>query len=135
MKRLIGHILTGIKWNAEEVTFSWEGGSAKFMAVGDCCSTTWIDSFDGIGDIIDSPIVRVTFLELPDLVFGRGDDPVCGCRDRRDCAHHDTLSLYGYRIETDTATATLDFRNDSNGYYGGYLEYVETDSEEGILDL
>ena len=124
LKTLIGKTLTKIEWNEGEVTFFWDGGKARFEACGDCCSHTWIDSFEGNEDIIGDEIVKVTELEL-----GGMDNPSaeeCKCKNAdHDADHkygHDSLALYGYRIETNKASATLDFRNDSNGYYGGSLE-------------
>lgn len=34
---------------------------------------------------------------------------------------HTTRAYYGLAITTEHGTATIDYRNDSNGYYGGYL--------------
>ena len=42
-----------------------------------------------------------------------------------DGKHHagvDVVAYYGVKITTEHGRCTIDFRNDSNGYYGGWLE-------------
>ncbi len=34
---------------------------------------------------------------------------------------YDCLQFYGYKITTDKGDATIEFRNSSNGYYGGSI--------------
>ena len=41
--------------------------------------------------------------------------------DLGDQPDHDVMAYYGLGITTEHGTAVVDFRNDSNGYYGGYL--------------
>jgi hypothetical protein len=43
----------------------------------------------------------------------------------------DVVAYYGLKITTETGIAVLDYRNDSNGYYGGSLEVVEEIDHEG----
>lgn len=38
---------------------------------------------------------------------------------RQDC---DCVEYYGLKITTDKGRAVIDYRNNSNGYYGGSLE-------------
>jgi len=51
-------------------------------------------------------------VEMPDL--GNIDTP------HRE--HVDQVEYYGLKITTERGRATIDYRNDSNGYYGGSLE-------------
>ena len=51
-------------------------------------------------------VTNVEEAPMPDL----GDQP-----------DHDVMAYYGLGITTEHGTAVVDFRNDSNGYYGGYL--------------
>ena len=43
---------------------------------------------------------------------------------------HDTVAYYGVKITTTRGIAVIDFRNDSNGYYGGDYRLVEEDDDE-----
>jgi len=131
---LKGKILTKINWDGDSVSFHWKDGSARFDVFGDCCSVTWIDSFDGVEDLVGKEILHVQDLTLPEMnrTYNDNGDPVpvgCGCKNKDHCNpadeyNHDSLALYGYRFDTLTSSATLDFRNDSNGYYGGSLDYA-----------
>jgi len=59
-------------------------------------------------------VMKVENLEMPNL-------------GNVDGVHHkgvDEVSYYGVKITTDAGRCTIDFRNDSNGYYGGWLEVV-----------
>lgn len=35
----------------------------------------------------------------------------------------EVVAYYGFKIETVKGTCTIDYRNESNGYYGGSLEW------------
>ena len=51
-------------------------------------------------------VTNVEAVDVPDL----GDLP-----------DHDVMKYYGLGVTTEHGQAIIDFRNDSNGYYGGYL--------------
>lgn len=130
LKDLEGKTLTRIDWDRDKdvITFAWDGGQERYGVEGDCCSTSWFDSFEGAADIIGSPIVKVTELDLPDLETDAEDRPICTCKNcNAEYGHGARVAVYGFRIETNEASATLEFRNDSNGYYGGYLRRVVND--------
>ena len=101
---LVEKTITKIDWNSEEVTFFTKDKSYRFTAEGDCCSLTWIESFDGVEDILGDRIMSIDVLDIDSQDYGE-------------------KKFYGYRFNTINASAILDFRNNSNGYYGGYLEY------------
>lgn len=94
-----------------------DGGAIKFevegyepviaQADGDCCSYSWIEHIETPENMLGTVAV-VEDVEMPDL----GDMP-----DR------DVVSYYGCKIHTEKGSALLDYRNDSNGYYGGSLEW------------
>lgn len=96
----------------DTITFSFEDGStAKFRAEGDCCSHSWIEH-----------------LEVPNEVRGR---TLVGVLDER--IGQESLGEYGdlrqyyqtkFRLDNGE-TITIEYRNDSNGYYGGYLVRLE----------
>lgn len=72
----------------------------------DCCSHTWIENIELTKNIFPAKVLGVEDLEMPDL----GDMPDC-----------DVVAYYGMKITTDKGHIIIDYRNDSNGYYGGGL--------------
>lgn len=76
----------------------------------DCCSYTWIENIDGIEQILNSPIVSVEDIELPERESIKHPDS-------------DVVAYYGLKIISEKGFATIDYRNDSNGYYGGDLSW------------
>lgn len=77
---------------------------------GDCCSRSWIDSYDMEPGFIGS--------KLLDLDIG----PV---------QHHDSgcLKIYFSTIKTERARMTIEYRNSSNGYYGGWINFIWKEKE------
>lgn len=95
----------------------------------DCCSYTWIES-------IELPALGLPFtvLAVEDLDLPGSDD---------DHPEFDYLQVYGCKITTNKGDMIIDFRNSSNGYYGGnlcwpgYYNYCPPDSSdvENWLDV
>ena len=75
---------------------------------GDCCSVTWIENIENPEAIIDSEVTLAEDIDMPDL----GDMP-----------NREVVAYYGFKIETAKGTCVIDFRNESNGYYGGSLSW------------
>jgi hypothetical protein len=97
-----------------------DGGAIKFTladgkeimarADGDCCSHSWIEA-------VDLPVFLLgTVATVEDLFFGSEDSEEFDC-----------LKKYGCKITTDKGTSVIDFRNSSNGYYGGELVWDDPD--------
>lgn len=79
---------------------------------GDCCSTTWIESIDLTEPLLYAVIKKIEDIDMP-------DGPHVGTINHPNV---DVVSYYGLRITTNKGISVIDYRNDSNGYYGGYLE-------------
>ncbi len=95
----------------------------KFYAEGDCCSTSWIYEVDNIESLLDEVVSNV--IEHPTDSYDWSEDKgAVGKTDK-----YDSLQVYTYDIVTAKGVCTIDFRNDSNGYYGGYLTLTESDNE------
>lgn len=75
---------------------------------GDCCSDSWIEN-------VEMPALgfpaRVASVKDLDLGSEEGED---GC-----------LAKYGCKITTDKGEIVIDYRNASNGYYGGDLVWPD----------
>lgn len=74
----------------------------------DCCSYTWIESVEAPDAAVGSPVLEAVNIDMPDL----------GTLENHDC-----MQYYGFRIRTAKGDCIIDYRNDSNGYYGGSLEW------------
>lgn len=87
---------------------------AVFQTEGDCCSSTWIEHLTVPGDIryggrfmgftSGSPVPTEDQHE-----HGNGDD------------YYESLAYYGLAIRTTRGEIIVDYRNSSNGYYGGSI--------------
>lgn len=78
----------------------------RFEAIGDCCSSSWIEHMDDVPT--DFTVTNVIEKDT----------------DREDDAEGDCLQKYFYEVVTDKGSFTIEMRNSSNGYYGGYLQCV-----------
>lgn len=89
-----------------------DGTSARLEAEGDCCSSSWIESIDA-PMALNGKVLSIEDIAMPSL----GD---IGTTKHPDV---ESVSYYGLKVTTVKGVAVLDYRNDSNGYYGGWLEY------------
>ncbi len=89
-----------------------DGPAQRFDAEGDCCSYSWIQSIENIAALLGSPIIETADIYLP-----TDDGRVTKAQEEA----ADCLAVYGIRIDTAQGSCVIDFRNDSNGYYGGNL--------------
>ena len=104
----------------ETIVFSFQDGSRRAFGVeGECCSTSWIEHLEMPDKIRGSVIL--------DVKEGDGvpwDNHECkrkkGSTYGNECGH-DSLSVYNTTFKTDKGEIVLEYRNDSNGYYGGNL--------------
>lgn len=92
-----------------------------YVCEGECCSHSYIQHWEGIDSLIGATIKKVDVIEM---------DEVKDSNDER------TL-VYGVKFVTNKGRSTLEFRNTSNGYYGGNMvrlykqrSYIENDKPE-----
>lgn len=76
----------------------------RALRKGDCCSTSWFEGITGT-EALFGGIVVSTEEETIDS-FNEG---------------YDYIQVYGVRIVTNKGRAVVEFRNSSNGYYGGWV--------------
>ena len=117
LEALKGKTITAyeLEKSGDYIVFTMNDGSmVRLNAYGDCCSTTWIESLDA-PDALLGTVKDVREIDMPD----RGN--IDGKR------HKDVhiVQYYGIKITTNKGRCVIDYRNDSNGYYGGSLEVVK----------
>ena len=106
MNRLIGKTITAIEITEDRhaIKFITDGGEIVAITDGDCCSSTWIEE-----------------VELPALGFPAIVTDVRHLDSTQTEEEYDYIAHYGLAIDTDRGTIVIDYRNASNGYYGGSL--------------
>lgn len=126
MKELLGLVVNSISVNDGEsvLKFSTDQGDKFFVAYGDCCSESWFADIIIDRDFKGQRVVEVIELELPEFVQKLIES------DGRTRQEYD--AVYGFKIKLKDDKSWLQnsieiiFRNSSNGYYGGWVEYSET---------
>lgn len=99
--------INSVTWTEDVLTFHTDTGDIKYNAMGDCCSSSYIED-------LDSPEV------FNDAVLNDFDVVDGDTKDDEDSGV--TKKWTFYKFVTDKGMCTLSFRNDSNGYYNGWLE-------------
>ena len=105
----------------EDITFMFQDGTRRAFGVeGDCCLHSWIEHLEVPPSIVGATILAV---EESDSVEG-WDKHICrkkeGTSYGNECGH-DSLQIYNTTFLTARGSIVLEYRNDSNGYYGGNL--------------
>lgn len=112
-KQLIGETVQSFSVNAErdQLRLVMKSGNTFLLETeGDCCSISWIEQIDGV-EALTGTIRQVEDILMPD--YGNVSTP--------HKPNVDIVSYYGLRIVTDRGYTVIDYRNDSNGYYGGSI--------------
>lgn len=114
-EELIGKKIECVMRNGEDIAFVFSNGQSLWaVPEGDCCSHTWIEHVSGINDIKGRTITETREYE-EGTHLGETDD---------DVVEQDCLALYGMCfIRDDLQRVDIDYRNESNGYYGGWLNW------------
>lgn len=94
-----------------------DGGCQGFVVSGDCCSRSWIEHIefpleDGCAGLVVTEIVQVHMGNI-----------------EHDGTKFDCLQAYETRFRTAKGDIVLEYRNDSNGYYGGDISPVWEESK------
>lgn len=111
MNKLIGLKIEGLYINSTKNTLMLQTdfGDVYLNAVGDCCSQSWFEHISGVKNVIGGQITEEANLELVD------------CLKRVENDEFDVDKYYSTVIKTDKGALELEYRNNSNGYYGGWL--------------
>ena len=114
---LVGKELTGYELSEDgsEISFMLkERAKITLRAYGDCCSSTWIEAIDD-PESLRGRVLNVEEIEMPESV--QRPTPLC--------PYPDVVAFYGLKVTTENGRAVIEYRNNSNGYYGGSLRLVD----------
>ena len=94
-----------------------DGASVEARAEGDCCSSTWIEHISLPAGGFPALVLETVNVEMPSL----------GSPHK-----HAPIKYYGFELKTDRGHRAVEYRNESNGYYGGNLSWPGEDFYEGV---
>lgn len=110
--QFIGKTIESFDWTEDAIVIRFtDGNEITGEAFGDCCSSTWLESIDLPGNI-SGTLVAVENIAMPDQPYDK---------EKYEC-----LQFYGVKISTSKGSAVIDYRNSSNGYYGGSIDWYWT---------
>ncbi|GAC1455464.1 MAG: hypothetical protein PVSMB1_04960 [Gemmatimonadaceae bacterium] len=125
---LVGRKLIGVSVSKDKnvLVFQFaDGGEVKYNADGDCCSSSWIEHIEVPNDIAGAEVISVS--EAP--VIDATDDDTKNPRgvekyewEDEPRREHECLQVYQTVFGTTKGEIAVEYRNSSNGYYGGSLE-------------
>lgn len=109
---LVGKTIRSIKLadDKEAILFITDQGEVKARCDADCCSHTWIEHVELPALGVPALVTSVEGVDMPDLGSPSEDD---------------VIAYYGCKIVTDKGEIVIDYRNSSNGYYGGNLSWPD----------
>lgn len=113
---LIGKTLTAVHLADDRKAIRFDVNDSDPIVAhcdGDCCSSTWIENIENAEALIGSPVIEATVIGMPE-------------REHPEDVNRDVVAYYGFRIRTAKGDCVLDYRNESNGYYGGSLEWPQS---------
>lgn len=115
---LVGKTIKAIKIadDRKAILFDTDAGELIARADGGCCSSTWIEHIS-LPMSLPAMVLSANDIEMPDL--GSPDDYEC-------------IAYYGFQIKTDRGDIVIDYRNESNGYYGGDLAWDDDHFYGGV---
>ena len=119
MNKLIGFKVKEIELSddSESLTLYGEHQNGKYghysiNTEGECCSQSWIESIFEPNALIGYEILKIDHIELPDSYY----ESIPGTTH-----YEDYVQYYGFAMYTSNGKCVIDYRNSSNGYYGGSI--------------
>lgn len=122
---LAGRKLVGVSVENDKsvLVFRFDDGEVRYNAEGDCCSSSWIEHIEMPNDLAGAEIVSVG--EAP-VIDATDDDKQNPKRtpyyEGDENREYECLQVYQTVFGTTKGDIAVEYRNSSNGYYGGSLE-------------
>lgn len=104
-------MLLGVDVTSDSISIRLNTNIGPLIGVcdADCCSQTWIENIELPALGFPCTIVAADELEMPEGREALSDEP------------QEYIRFYGLRLKTNKGELVVDYRNASNGYYGGNL--------------
>jgi len=111
---LVGKKIKAVYVGDYMLAFDIGDGYEVFDVYGDCCSESWWSDINGVANIIGKTVKSVEDNEEGEKQYDLDDGR---CRQDYD-------SVYSFSLVTESGEkADFYYRNSSNGYYGGWIQY------------
>lgn len=109
---LVGKVITGVKLaeDAMAILFQTTEGDIIAKCDADCCSHTWIENVELPVNGFPALVLEADNIAMPEVSTEHNGD---------------YIAYYGFKITTDKGDIIIDYRNSSNGYYGGSLVWPD----------
>ncbi len=92
-----------------------------FYTDGDCCSQSWIEHLQNADSLIGATVTSAEDIEMGDVSDTYGPDNE---------APQEHVQAYGVKVHAlGRPPLEFEFRNASNGYYGGSIEHTTLDDK------
>jgi len=102
----------------QALLFSCEDGEHIARTDGDCCSYSWVEHIELPALGFPATVQSVDDLPMPQVDSSENKDG--------------EICVYGCKITTDRGEIIIDYRNLSNGYYGGNLAWPNSHFYGGV---
>lgn len=115
---LVGKTIKEIKIAADKkaLLFVTDDGEIIAKTDGDCCSSTWVEHIELPAMGFPAKVASAEDIDMPNI-----GSP----------GEYESIAYYGFKITTDKGIIVIDYRNKSNGYYGGNLSWPDDDHYYG----
>lgn len=125
---LIGRALIKVELaeDREAIRFTLADGEVIARCDADCCSHTWIEAVENTVTSFPATVLAVEPLAL--TVWGTEDET------HAEWDGGNLVRFYGCKVTTDRGLLIIDYRNESNGYYGGSLVWPDERFYGGVYD-
>ena len=92
------------------VFFDCWGRYWAYKAIGDCCSVTWFEDINNKHALLGHEIIGLKIAQFHETQIDESKD--------------EHIQTYGYTLTTSKGYIDIEYRNSSNGYYGGSCEFM-----------
>lgn len=113
--KLIGLKVDSLLINSDEtlLVLKTDKGEKKLYVTADCCSSSWIENISGVDNLVGHTILSIEETNIGEL--------------EKD--EYEYIKSYSVLMKTNKGNFEIEYRNSSNGYYGGDIELENKDGE------
>jgi len=123
MKELIGKKIVKVEIDSKQqhyLRFTTDTGEQLvYLADGDCCSESWFYSVSGLDCLLGQIVTAVEQINMGEIA-----------EDGK--SRQESDELYSVKLTTGRGVADVEFRNSSNGYYGGNVEFCDAENWRSV---
>lgn len=125
MNELIGKKILSIHINDDQsiLAFNTAQGVVAYEVEGDCFSESWFADITGVNALLGATVQSAEEVDLENYNVNDGR-----CRQEED-------EVYGVKLITDKGYADIVFRNSSNGFYGGWINFYKGELPENMTEI